>query len=338
MQAYTTALTFLPPTLQQPLSAVGENIRQQVQEIRLRRGGALMLSTPFGEKCIDTYGKLTDFETAHTVYPTAEEIEKTFLRVCDYSVHSHTAELCDGYVTAAGGFRVGVAGTAVMQDGQVTAVRDIRSLCIRIAARHDGCAAALYPLYARRMTSLLIAGEPSCGKTSMLRDLARVLTAGKYTKRYRLAIVDERAEIGDIPNADILTGFPKPQGILQAVRTLAPDGVMFDELGTVEETAALTANLHSGVPAIATAHCRNLQECRARPAVRLALERGVFQKIVFLQGRHAPGKICEIVEVTSHENGGFVQHYGGGNLPVTDRHTTQNTACHRAASGNRAAL
>lgn len=304
MRAFEQAAAFLPDGLRRALLSVPVLTQERVQEIRLRQNGLLTVSLPEGEFSVDTAGVLSERPDVLTVYCSGEDLEKTFLKLCDYSVHSHSEQLRSGFITAKGGFRVGVAGTAVTENGVVTAVRDIRSLCLRVATRHDGCAAALYPLFAQRIPSVLIVGEPSAGKTSMLRDIARVLSEGARGKRFRVTVVDERGEIagtGGLHNADILSGIPKPIGILQAVRTLAPDVIILDELGTFEEVEAITQNLHAGVPAIATAHCRNLQEALRRDAVRLALQRRVFDTVVFLRGREAPGEIREVVEVETLE-------------------------------------
>lgn len=304
MRAYEKAAAFLPDGLQRALLRVPITQQDKVQEIRLRRNGLLTLSLPEGEYTVDAAGVLSEKPCPLTVYCNSADIEKTFLKLCDYSVHSHSAEIKNGYVTAAGGYRAGVAGTAVTENGEVTAMRDITSLCLRVAGRRDGCAAALRPLFEKELPSLLIAGEPSAGKTSILRDIARMLCEGAGGRRFRVSVVDERGEIagtGGLENADVLTAIPKPVGILQAVRTLAPDVILLDELGTLAEVEAITENLHAGVPAIATAHCRNIQEALRRPAVYLALKRRIFDKIVFLRGRESPGSIREIVEVDALE-------------------------------------
>ncbi len=301
-----TAIELLTEELARSLRRIPAGEMQKIQEIRLHRGGLLTLSVGTEEKTVDAAGVLSDVIGPLTVYCTAQDLEKTFLKACDYSVHSHMEELREGFVTAKGAIRVGVAGTVVMTNGKVSAMRDISSLCIRVAGRHDGCASSLREMFTDRIPSVLIAGAPSAGKTSMLRDVARMLSAPPFC--YRVSVIDERGEIaglGGLENTDVLTGISKPIGILQAVRTLAPDVVVVDELGTLAEVEAITENLHAGVPAIATAHCRDIQEALRRPAVRLALQRGVFEKIVFLSGREAVGQIREIIEVSDIEMGGF---------------------------------
>ncbi len=297
-----TAVELLPENLARSLKRVSADEMQRIQEIRLRRGGRLIVSVGCVEKIVDATGVLSDIEGPLTVYCTATDVEKTFLKACDYSVHSHIEQLREGFVTAKGGIRIGVAGTVVTENGRVSSVRDISSLCIRVAGRHDGCATQLCDMFTGTIPSMLIAGAPSSGKTSMLRDVARLLSAQPFG--YRVSVIDERGEIaglGGLENADVLTAISKPVGILQAVRTLAPDVIIVDELGTVAEVEAMTENMHAGVSTVATAHCRDIQEALRRPAVRLALERGVFDSIVFLSGREAAGQIREIVEVSEIE-------------------------------------
>lgn len=314
MGDFEKAITLLPEGLARSLRQVSAEEMRKTQEIHLHRGGLLTLSMGESEKTVDAVGVVSDIVGPLTVYCDVSDIEKTFLKACDYSVHSHMCELQEGFVTAKNGIRVGVAGTAVTENGKVTAMRDISSLCIRVAGRHDGCAASLHDFFCGRIPSILIAGVPSSGKTSFLRDVARMLSLPPF--RYRVTVVDERGEIagtGGLENADVLRCIPKPVGILQAVRTLAPDVIVVDELGTLAEVEAMTENLHAGVPAIATAHCSDLKEALCRPAVRLALERNIFEKIVFLRGREEAGQIREIVEVADIEMDGFFGAHVCGN-------------------------
>lgn len=340
MGAYETAVSFLPEGLQRALLRVPITQQRQVQEIRLRKHGLLVLSLPTGAYTVDTTGALSELPCPRSVYCNGYDVEKTFLRLCDYSVHSHSEEIKEGFVTARGGFRAGIAGTAVVEKGAVTAVRDIRSVCLRVASRHDGCAAELLPLFSNRVPSVLIAGEPSSGKTSMLRDLARALSEGVGGIRRRVCVVDERGEIagaGGLENADVLTAVPKPVGILQAVRTLSPDVIVLDELGTLAEVEAITENLHAGVPAIASAHCRDLAEMQLRPSLQLALRRRVFDKIVFLHGRDVPGSIREIVEVESLEMDRRIGVVSGRGLDRSARGQTTAQAAGNTGNGARLA-
>ena len=194
-----------------------------------------------------------------------------------------------------------MAGTAVLEGGEVVNIRGVTSLCIRVARRHDGCAQGLAAALVSGGTirGALIAGEPASGKSSLLRDLARQLAGGARGRRFRTVVVDERGELsggGGLPECDVLLHMPKGRGIQQAVRCLAPDVVIFDELGTADEAAAVESGLNAGVAAIASAHCWDVDSLLRRPQVAAALRSGAFEKVVMLSGRRAPGRIERIYE------------------------------------------
>ena len=207
------------------------------------------------------------------------------------------------------------------ENGEILSMRQITSICLRVARRHTGCADPLLGrlLQGGGIAGALICGEPSSGKTSLLRDMARQLSDGSRGRRYHVAVVDERGELGadrGLPECDVLLYCPKEKGIEQAVRCLAPDVVLFDELGTPEETRAVTASLNAGTAVISTAHCRDLATLRRRPHIVEALRSGAFDYLVFLSGRDTPGRIDRIVrtEEMADEDCGTGAHHPGGDL------------------------
>lgn len=170
------------------------------------------------------------------------------------------------------------------------------------------------------LRSALIAGEPSSGKTSLLRDLARQLAGGRMGRRYRTVVVDERGELsgeGGLSECDVLLHCPKGAGIQQAVRCLAPDVILFDELGSAEEVQAVLAGLNAGVAAVASAHCRDIPSLLRRPCVRMALDSGAFDCVVALDGRKSPGvwrRIYETGELYDYQSHRPAALGGGGGV------------------------
>ena len=332
MDSFERAAGYLPADLRELLRKIPPALRLEIQEIRLRADAPLILSAPSGEWAVSGTGQVTEkAETAGRIC-TKQELEETFEALCEYSVHSHQQELRQGYISTRSGCRAGVAGTTVVEGGQVVSMRSITSLCIRVARPHPGCAASL----ARALTdsrgrvhSALLCGEPSSGKSSLLRDLARQLSQGLTGRRYRVSVIDERGELSRVPeapgqaslrNCDVLLYCPKPAGIGQAVRCLAPDVLLFDELGGEDEVDAVTAGLFAGVAAIASAHCRDRDSLLRRQAIRRALENGAFDYVVMLAGRGRPGEVAGIFETEAwlHENSGLAPHRGGGTAPRFD--------------------
>ncbi|SFB81583.1 stage III sporulation protein AA [Ruminococcus albus] len=274
------ALKLLPTDLAEMLEKLPWDITKKVCEIRLRTGRPLALT-------------LTDA----TIIPnleikvTPKDIELIAARAFRYSMHSSTAQLCEGYAAWCGGMRVGISGTAAEEGGKVVNVRDISSLNIRIPREVTGCAE---DIFRRLMTvhpiSLLIAGEPSSGKTTFLRDLAR-LCGGIY----RTAIIDERSElaatVSGIPTndvgimTDIFDRYPRKTAIEMAVRVMSPQVLICDEIGSADDISSLEYACDSGVALIATCHCGSLSELSYKPNISKVLEEGVFDTVMLLKDR-----------------------------------------------------
>lgn len=302
MEGYEQAVASLPERLQKPLQCIPTDIKKAVHEIRLRRDAPVMLSGAKQDWFITKNGQPTTLPIPHLLGCTASQIEGCFLHLCDYSVHTHQHEIIQGYIATSSGLRVGVAGQAVMGNGQIISLRNITSLCVRIHRHHKGSADDLLKQITAngRLASTLICGEPSSGKTSLLWDIARQLSEGMNDRRYRVTVIDERGELSAkkaLNHCDILLHFPKGAGIEQAVRCLAPDVVMFDELGSMQESEAVVSGLHAGVTAITTAHGHSMTDVLQRPPVYYTLRQGGFEKIVLLSGRNRPGIVDQVFNV-----------------------------------------
>ena len=319
MFGYDQVIACLPPSLYTPLSCVEETARQRAQEIRIRRDAPLALSFPEGDRAVCRDGRLVRGNGAGVVVCAREWVESAFFMLCDRSLYTHQQELVQGFITTKDGVRVGVAGTGVTENGRVTGIRDITSLCLRIPRRHDGCAIYLCEelCKAGELHSLLLAGAPATGKTSLLRDAARRCAA----QQRRVAVVDERGELsaaGGLAGCDVLKGIPKATAALQAVRCLAPDILILDELGNTAEVAALIQALGSGVCVVASVHAVGLAQLARRPPAVLAMQSGVFEKILLLEGRCRVGHIVATVtareweEYRSDKNNGSTFGCNGG--------------------------
>ncbi len=312
----TTDWALLQPYLPQrwlaALAVLPAAQQAAVQELRLRAEQPLAVSLPAGERYLCRDG-LTALRQPGLLRCSARELEGCFLRFCQESVYAHEAELRQGYLTVPGGLRVGVAGTA-----SPGGVRQVTSLCVRLPRRHAGCAAGLLPLVdtPAGLQNTLLVGEPSSGKTTLLRDLAARLAA----RGRRVAVADERGEIAGVdglPGCDVLRGGDKPAMIRQAIRTLAPQAVVFDELGSPEEVEAIAACAYAGVAVISSLHGREATALQRQPLVQLLARRQTFSRWIFLAGRQTPGRWVQCLrpEVEADEVSWTVVGGRGGDRP-----------------------
>lgn len=244
-----------------PLKTAAAKIRlpagmTDIAEIRLRAGRCAAAVTVEGKiiRCSEPFSE--------------KDIADCFAELCRYSVHSFSREIAEGFITLDGGHRVGICGTAVMSGGAVASVKDISSLNIRIAHEVKGCAEELYDrFFSGGLRSLLLAGKPMSGKTTVLRDLSRIIGNER-----RVALIDSRNELSatvrGLPtldvgeNTDVLCGYSKSEGIMTALRSLSPDVIICDEIGNDFE--AVEQCLFCGVKIIAAAHAGSLDELSRR--------------------------------------------------------------------------
>lgn len=224
-----------------------------IAEIRLRAGRPAV--------CVDLFGGMKICSERLTI----EDIADYFAEICRYSIHSYQEEIAEGFVTLDGGHRVGICGTAVRENGRITFLKDISGLNIRVAHAVRGCSDELFDRVGE--CSLLIAGKPMSGKTTILRDLAVRLGA-----RRRVTVIDSRGEIAaavhgmpsyDVGlNTDVLSGCEKSEGIMLALRSLSPEFIICDEIAHDEK--AVEQALFCGVKIIASVHAGSMAEVNRR--------------------------------------------------------------------------
>jgi len=217
------------------------------------------------------------------------------------SLYAFEEELKQGYITLPGGHRVGFAGKALLDSaGKLRGLRDISSICLRVARSVPGCADALLPEILDHQGlpyHLLIVSPPQGGKTTMLRDISRQLS----DRGRRVCIVDERSEIAgcyqgrpqlDVGRCtDVLDGCPKALGMQVALRALSPEVLVTDEIGRNEDVLAIEDALSAGVRVITTAHGTSLAHVYKRPYLRELMDKGLFERVTILSNRSGPGSI-----------------------------------------------
>lgn len=297
------ALIVVPPEMLSVIRCIPDMESQRIQEIRLRRGRCLTVSVFDKEYYVSRDGKLINNETnAYRV--TDNDIDTVFKRSFQNSIHSYQREISQGYVTISGGSRVGFCGTAVTdaQKGYcVENVKNISSVNIRIAREVHGAADELMQrVFSNGVKGLIIIAPPSGGKTTVIRDLCRQL--GTLTT---ISLIDERNEISSTvsgyaqndtgPLTDIFNSYTKYDGIMTAVKVMAPKLLVCDEIGSKDDLKALEYAVNSGVKLIATTHASSYEDAKKRSVVAHLIKNHVFDYAAVLGTGSLCGKLTRLV-------------------------------------------
>lgn len=269
-------LDFLPSRLRAAVQYVNLN---RLYELRIRADKPLRANIGgefvfLGERGIISEGK-------SAIIPTIKEIEDTLFAASNYSVYSVENQLRHGFVTGAAGERVGIAGTYVYQGGEVLSVNAVTSLCIRIPHAVAGCAEELYnACFVNGIKSTLIMSPPGEGKTTLLRDLSRLVCE---RTRYNVFVSDERGELsaGDLGDtSDVVRFADKLTAFTEGIRAMRPDVIITDELLPTDYTAVRRA-IESGIAVLASAHLTRFEDVPQK----------LFSRYVLLNGLGKIGKI-----------------------------------------------
>lgn len=307
-------------SLRNIMQKIPEHKLLDLEEIRLRMMKPFMLVKGNMDYMVTIKGELTN-QLTDVYFVTKDDIEKTFQLISKGSVYALEEEIKNGYITIPGGHRVGLAGKAVLHEGQIKTLKHICSLNIRIAREVIGAADNLIDYLTderKAVYNTLILSPPKAGKTTLLRDLIRQLSNGdakRNIKGYKIGLVDERSEIaccyeGKPQNnvgirTDVIDGCPKAVGIVMLLRSMSPDIIATDEVGRHEDVLALQEAINAGVTIIATAHGNNLEEIMRRPIMHELLENRMFKRYVFLGFSSGVGSLEKIFD----EDFNLIKHF-----------------------------
>lgn len=227
-----------------------------------------------------------------------DDIKNMMKFISSYSLYAYEDEMRRGFITIQGGHRVGIAGQVVMEEGRILSLANVCFLNIRVAREKRGCAREIMPYLIHRNSiyNTLFVSPPGVGKTTYLRDVVRTLSYG--TDRLggmKVSVIDERSEIAacrqgvpqnDIgPRSDVLDGCLKSSGMFLMLRSMAPQVIAVDEIGSREDCHAIEQAIYSGSRIIGTVHAYDMKELSQKKYIRPMIEQKMFGRLVLLEKR-----------------------------------------------------
>lgn len=233
-----------------------------------------------------------------------EEIELILEKLCEGSVYSFADTIKNGYLPYCG-TRIGVCGVGSCVDEEYIGQKNITSISIRIPgfipnAADDFLSVALCKGIENSM-GVLCVSPPNCGKTTFLRALAQGLSDIYSDFAMRVCIIDEREEIYNrsfFENCicDVISGVPKFLSAQNAVRSMSPQVLVFDEIRNEEESEMLCRAYSGGIYVAASVHGNRINDVMSKKYIRLAVENGVFSTLYFINrnGCKIQGRIVNI--------------------------------------------
>lgn len=296
---FRKVLLYMPKRIASAIEKISSENISRINEIRLRTNRPISISS-FGKNYYVTEnGGLTTHKTLGII-SRKDDINECFRAICDYSIHSYKNEISEGFITLEGGNRVGMCGTAVLNGQCVETLKYINGLNFRIAGQVVGCSEEICNrLYDTNIVSLLIIGPPLSGKTTILKDMCRILG-----EKYKISVIDERSEISAVYHGvsqndigtltDVFDGYPKGEGITSAVRVMSPEIIICDEIGGKKDCDAILDSVNSGVKFISSVHGSSIEEILKRSNIAKLISNGIFQYGVLLGSGNRLGEIIEI--------------------------------------------
>ena len=274
------------------------NCNNSITEIRIRSKNKIIVICGKNEFVLD-------------LVASPKIILDILLNVSKMSIYAIQTDLNNGFVVIRGGHRIGVCGEVVYENGKIKNIKNICSLNIRVAHQIFGCADTVMPqiIVNGIFQNTLIVSPPGCGKTTLLRDIIRLLSNGIKTLGFsgkNVSLIDERGEIAScyegVPTlnigirTDVMSNIDKSTGMSMVIRSMAPDIIATDEIGSSDDVLSIKAAILSGVKVIFTMHGDSLNSILENPNIKELLDMNIFSKIILLSSGKIPGIVEKIYD------------------------------------------
>ncbi len=292
-------LKFLPGNISRSINFIGKETIDEINEIVLRKGKPICIHLNGSIHYLGNYGRLYKMPNPDCLCLNAEDLRRVFLSMCQDSVYSYMDNINSGFLTLEGGIRVGISGRFISRPQNENSVRDISTLSIRIAKEYLNISRPMFEMFGRYgLGTTVVIGPPCSGKTTILRDLCRLLSSS-----YKISLLDERGEISgsvgddyifDVGiNTDIYTNYQKSSSIEMSIRTMSPQVIILDEVLENAEYEEIIKGLNSGVDFIFSIHANGLDDLLRKSKFQDLLNMSNIKYVVVLNSE-LNGRISEV--------------------------------------------
>lgn len=304
----------LPQVLAKLIASLPPDISRTLEEIRIRENRPLEIIYGDQYRFVSEHGEVVE-RPEQAFSPSKEHCVKLIDLLSNHSLYTMEEQLRRGYITVRGGHRVGIAGKVVLDKGSIRHIRDITCFNIRIAREIPNIGLTILPhlldASVRSVHQTLIVSPPQQGKTTLLRDVARLISYGRLNPPFpwsglKVAIVDERSELAACidgvpsfdmgPRTDVLDACPKAEGMMMMIRSMSPDVIVVDEIGSEQDANSIHEAMYAGIRVLATAHGRDIEDILRKPVLRELITQQLFARIVVLgkrTGNISPAQIYD---------------------------------------------
>lgn len=317
-------LRILPKSISEIFEKINLDYKK-LTEIRLRANKPILINYENREYFIDSCGELLYImDDAYVI--CEEEIRELVQYICNYSVYAYEEDIRQGFITIVGGHRIGLAGKVVLENDKVKYIKNISCINIRVSHQIIGCARKIMPyIYDEENKNIyhtLIVSPPMSGKTTLLRDIIRIISSGSRSiANITVGLVDERSEIAACYNGipqndvgirtDIMDCCPKAEGMLMLLRSMSPKVIAVDEIGSQKDIEAIEYVINCGCKLLATVHGNSVEDIRNKPLLGRLVRERVFERYIILNNYKRIGNVKEIFDMrgnillydTSNSNG-----------------------------------
>lgn len=272
---------------------VGTNIAKMVgderlvAELRMRVGRRLVVVAIDGTRRVAMQGG-----AAYIV--TQSDVDGVLARATNMSFYSASEEMKRGYVPCKH-YRIGVGGEGVLDFGKMIGIKNVAFLVVRVPHQITGVADKIVGdvFCGDKARATLVISPTGGGKTTMLRELARIASA-KFNvvvidERYELCAVSNGVPLLDVGDCDVVSGVPKRQAYENCVRAMNPDIIVTDELFGADDVTAILDVMRCGVSVFASLHGESIESVLQGEYATLV---EAFDVVVVL-GKNPVGSIVE---------------------------------------------